>query len=380
MYDIVRLVLASVLLIAAGLKGYQLATEPALNTSILDAPWFLIAVVEFELVFGLCLLTNIWPEWTRRAAIVRFAVFAAVSLYKALSGAASCGCFGRFQVNPWYTFVVDALAAAALLGCPSATGQSRVARDLRLLGSQVAGVAAIWFLIGVPAAVAVGSYIGTTLSDAGEVIGNGKIVVLKPEAWVGKEFPLLNYIGEDVPDTLASGAVPLPEELGHAEWRVLLYRHDCPDCQEAVERCRQIARDMMEVGGTARPALIEVSPYGDRVGKPPSFDDSHVSARLSDVKGCLVGLPVEITVQQGVVAAVKDGISVIVTHPPTLGLAPVIGLDYVRRRDFTMRRAWRGIVERPSSSGPWVAFCNKPRSLAFPGKFVFAFRPLFPFP
>ncbi|MGM0488775.1 MAG: MauE/DoxX family redox-associated membrane protein, partial [Planctomycetota bacterium] len=123
MYDIVRIVLASVLLLAAGLKGYQLAMEPTLNTTVLDAPWFLIAVVEFELLFRLWLLGNVWASRTCHVAVLCFTVFAAVSLYKALSGAASCGCFGRVVVNPWCTNALQSpvrtycAARGQLAGC-----------------------------------------------------------------------------------------------------------------------------------------------------------------------------------------------------------------------------------------------------------------------
>jgi hypothetical protein len=50
-YRILRLALGVLLLVTAGLKGYQLATEPTLGNSLLESRWFLIFVVEFELFF-----------------------------------------------------------------------------------------------------------------------------------------------------------------------------------------------------------------------------------------------------------------------------------------------------------------------------------------
>jgi hypothetical protein len=114
-HDAVRVVLGVLLLVAAGLKGYQLATEPVLGDGILNSPWLLIGVVEFEIFFGLWLIAGLYPKWTWVAACGCFTLFAGVSLFKALSGAASCGCFGRMQVNPWYTVALDALAVATLL-------------------------------------------------------------------------------------------------------------------------------------------------------------------------------------------------------------------------------------------------------------------------
>ena len=114
-YDVVRILLGLVLLTAAGLKGHQLATEPAVGTGLLDSRWFLIGVVEFELLFGLTLLAGIFPKSTWIAALACFACFAGVSAVKAVLGDASCGCFGRVPVNPWHTFGLDLTAIVALL-------------------------------------------------------------------------------------------------------------------------------------------------------------------------------------------------------------------------------------------------------------------------
>ena len=114
-YDVIRIALGLLLLVAAGLKGHQLATEPVAETGLLTSRWFLIAAVEFELVFGLWLLLGLYPRRTWQVALLCFGGFACVSLSKALSGDSSCGCFGKVPVNPWYTLLLDLAAVAALL-------------------------------------------------------------------------------------------------------------------------------------------------------------------------------------------------------------------------------------------------------------------------
>ena len=57
-FDVVRVALALILLVAAALKGHQLATEPVANKDIFSYRWSLIAMVEFELVLGLWLLSG----------------------------------------------------------------------------------------------------------------------------------------------------------------------------------------------------------------------------------------------------------------------------------------------------------------------------------
>ena len=85
-YDVVRILMAAVLLTAAVLKAYQLATEPIIGTGLLDSRWLLMATVEFELFFGLWLLANIWAKPTWAAALACFGLFTVVSLCKAHLG------------------------------------------------------------------------------------------------------------------------------------------------------------------------------------------------------------------------------------------------------------------------------------------------------
>ena len=54
-YGVVRVILGLILLIAAALKAFQLATEPVAESGLLTSRWFLIGGVEFELFFGLWL-------------------------------------------------------------------------------------------------------------------------------------------------------------------------------------------------------------------------------------------------------------------------------------------------------------------------------------
>jgi hypothetical protein len=48
-------------------------------------------VVEFELFFGLWLLAGLYPKATSAVTLLCFGGFACVSLYKAISGEATCG-------------------------------------------------------------------------------------------------------------------------------------------------------------------------------------------------------------------------------------------------------------------------------------------------
>jgi hypothetical protein len=61
------------------------------------------------------LLSSLLKKAAWLAAISCFSLFSAVTFYKAITGYASCGCFGSVHVNPWITlFAIDLPAVIAL--------------------------------------------------------------------------------------------------------------------------------------------------------------------------------------------------------------------------------------------------------------------------
>ena len=115
-FDEIRVVLGLLLLTAAALKGWQLATEPTAEKGLLTSRWSLIVGVEAEFLLALWLLSGLYRQAAWRAALGCFGIFTCITLYKAMSGEGSCGCFGRVQINPWYTLVIDLGAIGLLLG------------------------------------------------------------------------------------------------------------------------------------------------------------------------------------------------------------------------------------------------------------------------
>src|SRR6516164_6027950 len=113
--EFVPILVGLLLLVAAMLKTYQMASEPAVETSWVTSRWFQIAVVEWELLLGLGLLTGVIPRATRLAAIVSFAVFAVYNVYQVSASEGSCGCFGKISIDPMYTLWLDVVVVLALL-------------------------------------------------------------------------------------------------------------------------------------------------------------------------------------------------------------------------------------------------------------------------
>jgi hypothetical protein len=112
----VRIVVALVLAIAAGLKAHQLVSGSATRTGAGDPSWLAGVTVGIEAGFALWLLSNVRPFLARRATIVLLTVLALVSLYRLLAGETSCGCFGTFAVHPGWTLALDVLLLALCYG------------------------------------------------------------------------------------------------------------------------------------------------------------------------------------------------------------------------------------------------------------------------
>jgi hypothetical protein len=147
-YRVVRILLGVLLLVAAALKAHGLTLDPLSQESFLASPRLLVATIEMEILLGLWLLSG----WAARGAWVValgfFAILAGVSLYLALAGQASCGCFGQLAVSPWAAFGLDIAAVAALLiWRPGYTAEARPAVWLSGLLKAAAGAAAFLVLI-----------------------------------------------------------------------------------------------------------------------------------------------------------------------------------------------------------------------------------------
>lgn len=114
-YDIVRLALGVLLLVAALLKGYQLVIEPVAGDEPVAGRWILLLIVQAEFFLSLCLLANVLRFWTHRVTIAVFFTMALVTATKGLAGESSCPCFGAVLVSPWAAFAIDCTALVALL-------------------------------------------------------------------------------------------------------------------------------------------------------------------------------------------------------------------------------------------------------------------------
>ncbi len=208
---------------------------------------FLIFQVEFELALGIWLLSGLFRRAAWLAALGCFGLFCGVTLYKALAGFDSCGCFGRVQVSPWVTLLAVDVPAAALLGIFRPRLDWRRALSMgQWLEPRPSGAAfSVVLLLGI-SAVGISSPV-LILKEPPAVTSAYEI--LEPSEWVGRELPILEHI--DIGDQLKEG-----------NWLVVLYHYDCPSCAEVILKIEQMAREFEGNEDFMRFALIEIPPYG----------------------------------------------------------------------------------------------------------------------
>lgn len=271
-----RVLLGGTLLLAAALKGAQLLAA----RFAADAAWWWVALVAGEIVLGLWLLSGWLADWSRFGALMAFGSFAVYSLLAVMQGRPECGCFGEFSVDPRAMLLFDLMASGALL-----MGISRNSTRLSLTVMRLALPA--WCCLLCLSVLGFATNFGGW-ALAGE--NGANVVVLEPEQWVGKRFPLLEEID-------------IGEELARGKWKVLLYHHDCPKCQAALNRLSKYLPEK-----TTRAAAIEAPPYSATTSASlQAALAGNRQGHLSDSNKWFVSMPCEISLADGTVTAVETG-------------------------------------------------------------------------
>lgn len=318
-YETLLRALGVLLIMASILKGHQLMTEPVASRDIWSYRPFLILQVEFELALGIWLLSAVFGRLAWLMALVCFVVFSSVTCYKALTGMASCGCFGKVHVDPWVTLVViDLPAVVALIALRPeniggmlhchAVGFLRICklliRILRRGGRSLSTIKqyphfalvlrALWrpfcekgVLITASAVVVVLAATTPVLALVEPPKVTRVYEVLEPETWVGSTLPILEHI--DIADQLMSG-----------NWLIVLQHIDCDDCRAVIPRYQQMARDLRDTRSNLSIALIEVPPYQPHQEQPGA---AWLTGKLDQSKRWFVVTPAALTLANGQVIA-----------------------------------------------------------------------------
>ena len=179
-----------VLITAAVLKVHQLLTEPILSRGFWESWAFLVMQIPLELGLGIWLVCGLFRKAGWLLGLLAFGLFIGVTLQKGISGAASCGCFGKVHVNPWITVsAIDVPFFIALLIFRPRGG--------KFLPPPWPS-AKRFFGVAIPTFILLGSIVPVLIFNR-PAEKTSKYEVLKPQGWTdgeqaGKEWPLLKHI------------------------------------------------------------------------------------------------------------------------------------------------------------------------------------------
>lgn len=283
--------LGTILVGAACLRGYELATRPTLLPTPLAGRWVWTAIVEVEFLLGTWLIFG--PSGRRMwiAALVVWTIFLCISTAEALEGATSCHCFGPLRADPRYTAIFDALCIAMLcLARPPEVAQFplpglRRSRNAIVGAVAMCGVALVaWSL----------SRQANTRGDDAGFTATGGTVLLSPEKWIDRPFVLGGY-------------TDIGGQLDRGEWLVLFYHYDCEHCQRAVPRYLEWQETHQCTSGGRRLALVEMPPYAPPGERLVPFDTLAQTGRLSDSRDWFATAPLAVVLHDGIVRAVAAG-------------------------------------------------------------------------
>ena len=276
--NIILKALGALLIVAGALKGWQLLTEPVADNSIWTWRPFMVLQVDFELALGICLLSGLFKKAAWLAVISCFSLFSAVTLYKGISGAESCGCFGTVDVNPWITLsAIDIPSVIVLLVFRPVLSFQRKRESIRTLIQEfITPLPSIpQFTITTCSALLILAITTPILAFIKPAKITSLYEVLEPETWVGKKLPILKYV--DIGKKLETGT-----------WLVLFYHYDCSDCVAAIPKYEQMARDLAGNEDFLQIALIEVPPYAQ---SQVSRNSPCILGRLADTKDWFLTTP-----------------------------------------------------------------------------------------
>ncbi len=300
-----RIAVGLLLFCAAVLKAWQFTHSLVRPAGLEGLTGFIPALIGWEMFLGLVLISGVFGNAVCWAAIACFSLFGCYALYEAVSGYASCGCFGQVPVNPWCTAALDAAVVLGLVFLARPAGQRPKAGKARAPWRRLQVVAIV-------AGAAIGLAVGIaaaelhprprTVVPGVSFFNGGKLVLLEPTQWIGHRFPLLKYIATP------EGRPSVGAAFAHGSWVMLLYHADCDECRQAIPVYEAFATQVGASPTALRVALIRVpedlpapaptAPFGVNAALRASLDSSHA---------WFVETPAALEIRRGGVIAAASG-------------------------------------------------------------------------
>jgi hypothetical protein len=273
------------LIIASALKIQQMLTEPIISKGFWESWEFFLIQIPLELGLGIWLVCGLFRKAGWLLGLIGFAGFIGVTLYKALIGAESCGCFGVIHVNPWITLFLIDVPIFLLLAIFRPKGEKLLPPPWPK--------AVHFFAIAIPTFILLGAIEYILITNKQE----------KPAAqdWVVKTDIKAKAVWPLLKD------VDISEKLNSGLWVVLMYHYDCPDCARAIPDYLEMQKSLTGNENAINFAFVEIPPYGGEKRQLISPDSNAVRGRLSDKKKWFFQTPVVVVLNDGAVSGAWEG-------------------------------------------------------------------------
>ena len=233
-------VIAVLLYAAAGLKLAEY-----LQDGFRSYPQLHLLEILFEIVLASALISGFARSLVIKFTAVVFCGFLTVTLYRALSGRHSCGCFGAVKVNPWITSLLD-LSIIILI-----VSNLRIRQIPGRLLAKFGLFAVILAAAMLATAWVVYYFRPAHLTPDGKLLGGYGPITCNPPSWYGKKLPLMRFIQSSTP-------------LQTGTWLVVLYYHQCPDCQAEIRLIeKHLIQHIKMKQKLPHVALLQIPPFGN---------------------------------------------------------------------------------------------------------------------
>lgn len=291
------ILVGAVFIVTAVLKSHQLLTEPILSKTFWNSWVFSVIQVPLELGLGIWLISGLFRKTAHLIAMAAFGAFLCMTAYLGATGAQSCGCFGKVHVNPWITFSLIDLPLFLALTIFQV-------KDEKFFPPPWPGKKH-FFSVAIPTVILIVAVTFTLAMNKQE-----REESQDPSKWVnstngqlqGSENGTVEFWSWldkiDVGDQISSGMVI-----------VLLYRHDCPDCHEAIPVYNEMALELGvgQEDADIQMAFIEIPPYGEGEEDLIPQDSPCIRGKIDQTVQWLVETPVIVVLNDGEVLRAWEG-------------------------------------------------------------------------
>ena len=305
-------VVGIILLAGTILKIPQLLTEPILSDGFWESWVFFVIQIPLELGLAIWLLSGLFRKAGWLLALISFAGFIGVTLYKSLAGFESCGCFGIVKVDPRITLWAMDVPIFLALAIFRPIGQKFLPPPWPSVKH--------FFSIAIPTFIIL-PLIVVVLVFNKPPLETKTYEVVKPENWVKpKPEPVIQPPVIESPNEVNAppiGTEPIKNEWEKLEqidiadelrtgiWVVLFYHFNCPDCREAIPVYEEIYASLEGNEDTIRFAFIEMPPYGNQDQRLVSEDTACLQGKL--MKKWFVTTPLVVMLFDSEVLATWEG-------------------------------------------------------------------------